>query len=298
MKDDCVITQFEKDIYHNGERYVTKLPFKPDHDTIPDNFRICEKRLVSLDKRLKCGEMFEDYNAIFKEYEDEKIIERVPEVEISKDIGKVHYLPHRPVVRNDKETTKIRAVFDASCAYNGPSLNDCLYSGPNLLAKVFDVLLRFRFNKIGVLADIKQAFLNVEVCKEDQDFLRFLWHDISNLDRNEVVVYRFLRVVFGVTCSPFLLNGTIKHHLKQFLLTDKILVEKLLEDFYVDDLISDVDSVEKGKSLCVRVFEIMKQAGLNLRKWVTNDSELRCVLEEDMGVSKMVDNYRQVLGVT
>ena len=28
-------------------------------------------------------------------------------------------------MREDKETTKIRTVYDASCASNGPSLNDC-----------------------------------------------------------------------------------------------------------------------------------------------------------------------------
>ena len=47
----------------------------------------------------------------------------------------------------DKDTTKIRAVFDASCALDRPSLNGCLYSGPNLLSKFtygFDLtLLRF-----------------------------------------------------------------------------------------------------------------------------------------------------------
>ena len=58
---------------------------------------------------------------------------RVPCNEISKESGTVHYLPHRPVVRYDKDTTKICAVFYASCDTNGTSLNNCLYSGPNLL---------------------------------------------------------------------------------------------------------------------------------------------------------------------
>ena len=44
-KDDCVITQFERDIFHNGKRYVTTLPFKPGHDTIPDNFITCKKKV-------------------------------------------------------------------------------------------------------------------------------------------------------------------------------------------------------------------------------------------------------------
>ena len=155
-------------------------------------------------------------------------------------------MPHRPVVREDKETTKIRAVFDASCGNNGPSLNDCLHSGPNMLSKIFDVLMRFRFNKVAILADIKQAFLNVEVSAEHRDFLRFLWFDM-NCEEEHIVIYRFLRVVFGVTSSPFLLNGTIKSHLEKYRLTDEELVQRLKEDFYVDDLVSGSDTVANAK---------------------------------------------------
>ena len=56
----------------------------------------------------------------------------------------------------------MRAVFDASCAPDARSLNDSVYSGPNLLSKIFDILLRFRFNFIAILAESKQEFLNVE----------------------------------------------------------------------------------------------------------------------------------------
>jgi len=124
-----------------------------------------------------------------------------------------------PVVREERETTKIRAVFDVSCDTNGPSLNSYLYPGPNLLGKIFDILIRFRLNKVAILDDIKQAFLNVGIAKEHQDLLHFLWED-----KNGLVIYRFLRVVFGLNCSPFLLNDTIRHHLQQFVDLDKAFV--------------------------------------------------------------------------
>ncbi len=44
---DCVVSQFEEDSVHSGTRYVAKLPFKPDHEPLPDNFGICEGRLKS-----------------------------------------------------------------------------------------------------------------------------------------------------------------------------------------------------------------------------------------------------------
>ena len=53
--DEYVVHKFENDIIHNDERYVIKFPFKPDHDCLTDNCKICEirlnrlKRLVRLD---------------------------------------------------------------------------------------------------------------------------------------------------------------------------------------------------------------------------------------------------------
>ena len=216
-------------------------------------------------RRIDAKEMVADYGRIFEDYEKAKIIERVLESEVEKEVGQVHYLPHRPVVREDKETTKIRAVFDASCGNNGPSLSDCLHSGPSMLSKIYDVLLRFRFNKVAILADMKQAFLNVEVAAEHRDFLRFLWIDM-NCEGEHLVIYRFLRVVFGVASSPFLLNGTIKNHLEKYKRTDEGLVERLKEDFYVDDLISGSENAENAKIFIERVSKIMSEAGFELRK--------------------------------
>ena len=190
----CVTRKFEQDITFNRERYVTKLPFKPDHDSLSDGFKICEIRLKNLKGRLLKENLFDDYDIIFKDYLEKKIIQKVPEDEIAKESGSVHYLPHRLVVRQDKETTKIRAVFDSSCAYSGPSLNKCFYSGPNLLSKIFGIIIRFRLNPIGILAGVKQAFLNVEMSNDHKDFLCFLWYDTNDL---KIVIYRFLRIVFG-----------------------------------------------------------------------------------------------------
>ena len=69
--------------------------------------------------------------------------------------GDYHYLPHL-AVRQMKKSTPVRLCFDASRRQNGfPSMNDCLYKGPdrfvnNLLA----VLLGFRNGRVGCAADI------------------------------------------------------------------------------------------------------------------------------------------------
>ena len=86
----------------------------------------------------------------------------------------MHYLPHREVVRIDKDTTKVRVVYDASAGSEGPNLNDCLYAGPLLTPLIFDILVRLRAHQVAITADKKRVFLNISVVREHRDFLRFL----------------------------------------------------------------------------------------------------------------------------
>ena len=194
--------------------------------------------------------------------------------------GKTHYLPHHPVIRRDKETTKLRVVYDASAKMNGnPSLNDCVYSGPSLLPSIADVLMRFRFHKVALVADIEKAFLMVSISPSDRDALRFIWLDDIHKDNPKEVVYRFCRVVFGVTSSPFLLNATIKQHLQKYANGNPELVKALLNSLYVDDMTSGESTVERRFDLFVNSRKIMAEGGFNLRKWQSNSPQLRCLMQ-------------------
>ena len=58
--------------------------------------------------------------------------------------GVEFYLPHKPVIREEAASTKVRVVYDASAKAhpNAVSLNDCLYPGPPLQNKLWNVLVR------------------------------------------------------------------------------------------------------------------------------------------------------------
>ena len=123
--------------------------------------------------------MFE-YDKIINEQKNFNIVEKVTDYEV----GATHYLPHRPVIREDKETSKTRIVFDASCKsrVEGPSLN-ILDFGPSLTTLLTDSLLRSRsFNYVEV-ADIEKGFHKIGLNPNHRDLVRFLWFkDIENLD--------------------------------------------------------------------------------------------------------------------
>ena len=104
-------------------------------------------------------------------------------------------------------------MYDASARTTGPSLNDCLYTGPNFGQNILHILLRFRLHQVALIGDIEKAFLMVSVADCDRDVLRFLWTTDINSAEIRTKVFRFTRVVFGVSASPFLLNATIDHHM-------------------------------------------------------------------------------------
>ncbi|GFX86966.1 DUF1758 domain-containing protein [Trichonephila clavipes] len=159
-------------------RYEVKLPWKCNSENLPSNKELTWKRHLRMMNKLRNGKFFEDYKSVFRQWEDLNIIERVPEVELNNEC---HYLPHRPVIKLDSVSTKIRPVFDASAREKGkPSLNDCLYKGVNLIELIPDILDRVRIYPVGIVADIEKAFLLLSVAPKDRDYLRFFPHAIKN----------------------------------------------------------------------------------------------------------------------
>ena len=66
-------------------------------------------------------------------------------------------------------------MFDAAAGFNGVSLNDQLYQGPDLANSLIGVLIRFREEEIAFTAELEAMFHQVKVLPKDADALRFLW---------------------------------------------------------------------------------------------------------------------------
>ncbi|XP_044184810.1 uncharacterized protein LOC122964955 [Acropora millepora] len=268
-------------------RYEVSLPWKEQHALLPDNYALAVSRLASVLKRLRRNpKLFAEYNRIIEEQSLQGIISDVdPHAPVQ--VGRLHYLPHHPVVREDKQTTKVRIVYDASAKYTGPSLNDCLHAGPSLISDIPDVLMRFRYHQIALAADIEKAFLMVQVAKADRDVLRFLWINDPTSEDPNIVVKRFNRVVFGVTSSPFLLNGTVRHHVSNYEVEDPQFVNDFLSSLYVDDFNGGKDSVPEAFQLYSKAKSRMKEGGFNLRKWISNSEKLMQWINQEEGVPIM-----------
>jgi hypothetical protein len=128
----------------------------------------------------------------------------------------MYYLPHYAVKREKCGDAKWKIVFDGSShGDHAPPLNDALEMGPNLLPEILATLFRFRLYPVGIIGDISQAFLQLSLDKNDRDLTRFLWYHVTADDEGnydttgDVMTYRFTRLQFCLTCSPFLLSATI-----------------------------------------------------------------------------------------
>lgn len=170
------------------------VPWKEDKPRLPDNCQTALSRLCNMENKLKkdCA-LGTEYSRVIKGYVEKGYLRRVEPDEPSPP--EVWYLPHFPVVRMDKTTTKVRIVFDCSAKTDGVSLNDVICAGPKLQKDLFDVLIRFRRNPVALACDIKEMYLQVEIEEEDRPYFRILWRDLDS--SREPDVYEFSRVVFG-----------------------------------------------------------------------------------------------------
>ncbi|GFX18130.1 uncharacterized protein TNCV_1578091 [Trichonephila clavipes] len=141
------------------------------------------------------------------------------------------------------------------------------------------ILNRFRLGKIGVISDIRKAFLQISLHENDMNFLRFLWCEGGNLEK--AVIYRHLRVGFGVSCSPFLLAAVLNHHFKQAPEPLEKAAEKLIDLMFVDNCVASIDSSEELESFQRDSTELLALGKFDLRGWRHSDIESNFDIEDN-----------------
>ncbi|GFV22576.1 integrase catalytic domain-containing protein [Trichonephila clavipes] len=275
---DQAIEIFKETVEFEEGRYIVQLPFRKSYNELSDNYPLAKQRFQNLWRRFgHDSELYQQYREIIRDYTEQGIIEVKTEITDNKLKRPVYYLPHQAIRKDGRLTSKTRIVFDAGSHQNNElSLNDCLWPEINLNPNLLDILINFRMNAINFCSDIKQAFLQMCLADEHKDAVRFLWSDDEPCvhKKPKLQVYRFNRVNFGDSSSPFLLAATIRHHIEKYKHEFPHTVELLDRNFYIDDLISGGNEFEEALQTLRRAKNIMEAAGMDLRKWITNDANL------------------------
>jgi len=162
-------------------------------------------------------------------------------------------------------------VFDASAKTTlGTALNDKLMTGPNLQNNLFDIILRFRSYRFVITADIAAMFRQILVRKEDRDFQQIL----RRSDQSQpILTYRLNTVTYGTASAPYLAIRCLRQlsaEEKEF--TKAVYV--LREDFYMDDVLTNANTIEEARTLQQQLSQLLQKGQFQLRKWRSNDRRI------------------------
>ena len=136
-RDSEIYQRFKDQLGRNKEGWYETNMWKQFSPAFRSNKTGSLGRLGSLLRKLrKDPKLLQQYDQIIRDQLKDGIVERVSD---DKPLGKKFYLPHRPVIQEAAESTKVRIVFDASAKENSqsPSLNDVIEVGPPLLNKLW-----------------------------------------------------------------------------------------------------------------------------------------------------------------
>ncbi|XP_045449125.1 uncharacterized protein LOC123657647 [Melitaea cinxia] len=263
---------------HNRDltgRYVVALPFKVNAPPLGESRQIAVARFHKLEYRLERNPQLKiDYHACLQEYIDLNHMELVDD---KPSVGASYYIPHHCVIKPSSQTTRTRVVFDAGCrTTSGYSLNDVLFSGPKLHLDIVGVLLKFRVYRVAFCSDIKQMFRNILLRESDRDFQRILWRRSPEEPLRD---YRLRTVTFGVNCSPYLALRTIRQLACDEGERFKLAAAVLLNNVFVDDVITGADSEAQALLLQQELIAICATAGFELRKWHSNSQAVLAAVQ-------------------
>ena len=133
--------------------------------------------------------------------------------------------------------------------------------------------------------------------------MRFLWFsdtkniDYTNFENNLLAEYRLCRVLFGATCSSFILTGTLISHFNQYT-EEPEFVKKVLESLQVDDIISGSETVSDAISFYENCKKKLKDGAINLRKFHSNSVLAENIVNSVDSTEIEFNEYHKVLGLT
>ena len=285
VEDKKALKVMESTVEMVNGQYQVALPWRH----LSNNRLMAERGLHSLKRRLlKDRDLLDKYKASINDYVKKGYASRVPEAEIKTGGRPIWYLPHHPVIHPHKPG-KVRVVFDCAAKYNGTSLNEQLLQGPDLTNSLVGVLTRVRQEPVALVADIEAMFHQVRMNPLDCDALRFLWWPDNDLTR-EPAEYRMEVHLFGGTSSPscanFCLKKTAEDNAGDF---EPEVVNTVKRNFYVDDCLKSVRSINAATTLSQQLRELLSRGGFQLTKWLSNKKEVIETIPESERASSILD---------
>lgn len=272
VEEQKCITYYTDTTNRNSDgRYEVRLPLKEDIvNKLGSSKQAALAQFRNLEKKFqKQPKLADDYKTFMNEYKSLNHMK----LHVSNNIQiPEKFLPHHGIKRISSTTTQYRVVFNASFKTDsGYSLNDLMYTGPNLQSDLQMLLLKWRQYQYAFTADIEKMFRMILINEEDQKYQQIFWRSTQD---EPIQTYCLTTVTYGTRAAPFLAMMTLRklaaderEHFPE--------ASKVIETaFYMDDLLHGTDTVEEGMKLISDLISLMKSGGFNLRKWSSNEQAL------------------------
>ena len=301
-EERTVVRHFQ-DTHSRSEtgRFIVPLPKKPQCKALGESRSQAVRRFLSLERVLHAKGQISEFSTVMREYFDMEHAELVPVADLQKPTKDVFYLPMHTVRKEDSTTTKLRVVFDASAkSASGTSLNDLLMVGPTVHPTLVDVLLRFRFHRVALTADVSKMYRAVMLTQDDRDLHRFIWRSDPSQPLKDC---RMTRVTFGVSASSFAANMALKQNAINKAVDYPLAANAVDQSFYVDDCLTGADSCDEAVLLQRQLQDLFSHGGFLLRKWNSSEPAILANLPPELKLSQPVqsmpdpDYYTKTLGI-
>ena len=249
----------------SDNRIVMALPWKQGYpENLPKNYRSTKIKQQAMRNSVKDIPAAQAaYQDFVSTYLDKGFIAPLPKG-MEENAFYITYF----FVKKDSPTTPYRLVINCAenCAPKGQprfSINDCLYTGDNLLSSINIILIEFRRKKWVATIDISKMFHRVLIRFLDSIYLCIHLHNGPHY---------FTCVPFGLTCAPtmacYAILEIVKRHGSEEL-------QKAIEGkCYMDDITIVCDDEETLAKLFWELNNLLEKYGFPTGKIVTNSPDL------------------------
>ncbi|XP_039764230.1 uncharacterized protein LOC120636738 [Pararge aegeria] len=300
-EEECERIYKNTTIREENGRYTVHLPLKQN---IEETVNLCGDtkqqavvRFKQLEKKFERDEnLKKEYTKVIKEYQEMGHMK----MSDTPDNKLAIYLPHHAIIREDKDTSRVRDVYDASAkGTKGRSLNDNMMVGPVLQPDFRSLIISWRKHKICVVGDIVKMYRMINMTENHTNLQRIVWRDSKDED---LTSYKLTTVSFGTAAAPFLsvrtLNQLADDEEHEFPETAPVIKQA----FYMDDLMAGRENIESTKKMCNEINTILRRGGFEMQKWSSNSDEVLDFLKRGDNTTKdkieiKLDKFIKILGL-
>ena len=271
VDDVSALSILEETLTEVDGKWQMSLPLKNGGDTVlPNNSSYALRRLKSLVRQLnRHPELKEFYCSKMKDL-SETHLEKVGRLDLHAEDGLIWYICHFVT-----KQVKPRIVYDGPAEFRGCSLNMCLFDGPDIVQKLWDVLIRFREGPIAFTFDLKNMFMSVGIAPEHRDLLRIIWFADPTDMNSEFSVYRFKDLPYGLNCSSCISTFALK---KTAQLNPTHACPRAVDmtdsSYYVDDCLESVHSTEDAVRTVLDHFKMIESRNFHAHKFTSNSRDV------------------------